>query len=265
MMNTNEMKSFIMQELPHIIQTDQDIRRFIVDLGQKHFADRTESDRRFDRIMDELAEQRRQSDIKWEEHLKSEQEYRTEQQKKWDEQQKKWDEQQKKWDENQKKWDENQKKWDEQQKERIDLMNEIKDMRTKHESSIGALGARWGLCSEESFRNGLKGILEKNFGVEVININEYDDEGYVFGRPDQVELDIIIKDGILIICELKSSVSKSDMYTFERKARFYEKRHNRKASGMMVISPMVDDRARDVAVKLNIEVYTHAYDVKPSP
>jgi hypothetical protein len=57
----------------------------------------------------------------------------------------------------------------------------------------------------------------------VLHVNEYDDEGIVFGRPGQVEIDIIVKNGFLLICELKSSMSKPDMYTFERKARFYEK------------------------------------------
>jgi hypothetical protein len=37
----------------------------------------------------------------------------------------------------------------------------------------------------------LAGILEKNFGVQVLNVNEYDDQGTVFGRPDQIELDAI--------------------------------------------------------------------------
>ena len=86
----------------------------------------------------------------------------------------------------------------------------------------------------------------------------------MFGRPDQVELDIIIKDSLLIICEIKSSMSKSEMYTFERKVRFYEQRHNRQASKMLVISPMVDDRARTVAEKLDIQVYSYAQDVDPA-
>jgi hypothetical protein len=54
----------------------------------------------------------------------------------------------------------------------------------------------------------------------VVNVNDYDDEGTVFGRPDQVELDVIIKNGLLLICELKSSIDKAGMYIFERKARF---------------------------------------------
>ena len=97
--------------------------------------------------------------------------------------------------------------------------------------------------------------------MEVLNINEYDEKGEVFGRPDQVELDIIIQDGMLILCEIKSSISKAEMYTFVRKTEFYEKRHERKATRKLVISPMVDDRARQVAEKLEIEVYSHADEV----
>jgi hypothetical protein len=143
------------------------------------------------------------------------------------------------------------------------MLAAIKAQADKHESSIGALGARWGLYSEESFRNGLKAILEKSFGVEVLNVNEYDETGEVFGHPDQVELDIIIQNGLLILCEIKSSISKGDMYIFERKTAFYEKRHNQRATRKMVISPMVDDRARQAAQKLGIEIYTHGHDVKP--
>ncbi|MDY7038259.1 MAG: DUF3782 domain-containing protein [Thermodesulfobacteriota bacterium] len=84
-----------------------------------------------------------------------------------------------------------------------------------------------GLHTEQSFRNALKGILEDHFNIELINITEFDDAGEVFGRPDQVEMGIIIKNGLLIICEIKSSMSKADMYAFYRKVNFYEKRHKK--------------------------------------
>ena len=75
---------------------------------------------------------------------------------------------------------------------------------------------------------------------------------------------MIIQDGTLILCEIKSSMSKSDMYAFERKVRFYEKRHSRKAHRAVVISPMVERRAREVAQKLGLEVYSYAEDVDPT-
>lgn len=145
--------------------------------------------------------------------------------------------------------------------EEIKLLDEIKQTRIRQDQGIGALGARWGLASEASFRSALKGILEKSFGVEVINVNEFDDEGTVFGVPDQVEIDIIVRNGELILCELKSSMSKSDIYTFARKAEYYQRRHGREVSRKIVISPMVRPEARPVAERLGIEVFGYAEDV----
>ena len=128
-------------------------------------------------------------------------------------------------------------------------------MTRKYDRTVGALGSRWGLCSEKAFRDALASVLEKSFDVQVLNVTEYDDLGTVFGRPDQIELDVIIVNGTLILMELKSSVGKADMYIFERKARFYEKLHERKANRLIVISPMIDAKARLVGERLGIEMF----------
>ena len=141
------------------------------------------------------------------------------------------------------------------------MLKEFQQSRLQQEHGIGPIGACWGLASEASFRSALKGILEKSFGVEVINVNEFDEEGTVFGVPDQVEIDIIIRNGDLILCELKSSMSKSDIYTFERKVQYYQRRHGREVSRKLVISPMVRPEARPVAERLGIEVFGYADDV----
>lgn len=125
--------------------------------------------------------------------------------------------------------EEQSRKWEDQDRNWQKVHEEIMEMARKHERSVGALGARWRIQAESSFRNALAAILEQSFSVQVLNVNNYDNEGMVFGKPDQVELDVIIKNGLLIICEIKSSISKSKMYTFERKVRFYEKLHQRKA------------------------------------
>jgi hypothetical protein len=52
------------------------------------------------------------------------------------------------------------------------------------------------------------------------------------------------------------------MYIFERKARFYERRHGRTASRLLVISPMIDPRAKKVAERLGIETYGDSLDVE---
>jgi hypothetical protein len=133
------------------------------------------------------------------------------------------------------------------------------------DSRLGALGARWGLHSEEAFRSALQGILEESFGVQVINLREWDDSGEVFGRPDQVELDVIIYNSTLILCEIKSAVSKADIALFERKVQWYEKRHSRKADRRIVISPLADARAERFARELGIEIYSFARDVPLTP
>ena len=154
-------------------------------------------------------------------------------------------------------------RWEENQQLLRQIQASIEAQAKKHDSSIGALGARWGLYSEQSFRQGLQGILAGSFGVEVLQVTEYDDEGEVFGRPDQVELDVVIQDGTLLLIEIKSSISKSDLYMFDRKVAFYEKRHGRQARRKLVISPMVEEAARRMAGRLGIEVYSHAEEVAP--
>lgn len=96
----------------------------------------------------------------------------------------------------------------------------------KFDSTIGALDARWGLSKEESFRNGLKAILEDTFPVKVERYHDFYTEGIVFGKPDQVKLDLIIYDNTLILAEIKSSMSKADMHAFYKKVSFYEAKHN---------------------------------------
>ncbi|MEJ5311270.1 MAG: DUF3782 domain-containing protein [Anaerolineae bacterium] len=123
------------------------------------------------------------------------------------------------------------------------------------------IGARWGFSSEQTFHDTSQTIFEELSGLKMVSVIEFDAEGEVFGRPDQVELDVIIQNGMLILCEIKSSLSRSEMHMFARKVAFYEKRHNRKADRMLVISPMVDARAQALANELGIEVYSYAEDV----
>jgi hypothetical protein len=237
----------IKRELPRLLREDPELRQYVLEIARGHFADRVQTDDRFDRILDELRRDREEQARKWDEQSH-------EQRLNWDEQNRKWDEQNRKWDEQSRKWEESSRAFDR-------VHEEIMAQAKKHDRSIGALGARWGLQSETSFRNALAGILETSFGVSVRNVCEFDDVGEVFGRPDQVEIDIIVKNGMLLLMELKSSIDKGGMYIFERKARFYERHHNRKADRLIVISPMIDPRAVPVAQALGIETYGDSLDV----
>jgi len=133
---------------------------------------------------------------------------------------------------------------------------------SKSDQRLMAMGARWGSQSEDAFRNGLAAILKEIPEIEVIHVDEHDDQGIVFGYPEEIELDIIIKNGLLMIVEMKSATDKSDVYYFDKKVRFYEQKPGRKANRKLIISPMVDKKANPVAQKLGIELYTYVQDVK---
>jgi len=225
-----EIKKVIMSQLPKLMETDPDIRNFILNVTSESYPDKRKTESRFDRIMDELKRDREARDKKWEAQDK--------------------------------KWEAQEKKWEESQRVINEMLVSIQKLDQRHDSTIGALGARWGLHSESAFRRGLRAILEGSFGVKVERYEDYDHEGTVFGRPEQIELDVIIHNGTLILCEIKSSMSKSDLYSFWRKKNFYEDKHARKANRVMVISPMIDDHAKSAAKNLDIEVYGYAEDIR---
>jgi hypothetical protein len=247
-MEIEEIREIIKRELPRIIEKDEEISRLVIHLTSRYYAGRIETEDRFERMLKELESDREEQSSRWEEENRRWEEQNREQSKRWEEQNRKWEEQNSKWKEN--------------QKVIQGLYEQLMLTNRRLDQSIGALGARWGLRSEESFRNALRGILESSFGVQVLHINEFDDQGEVFGKPDQVEIDLIIKDGLLILCEITSSMSRADVYVFERKTRFYENRHNCKATRRMIISPMIEDKAKKVARLFGIEMYSYAEDVE---
>ncbi len=66
----------------------------------------------------------------------------------------------------------------------------------------------------------------------------------------------------MIVAEIKSSMSKPDVYIFDKKVKFYEKHEGCKVKRKIIISPKVSSDALKVAEDLNIEVYTYPHDVK---
>ncbi len=149
------MKETIKQELPGLLRDDPGLRVYLAELMRNEYAGRAETQDRFYELLAELRHDRQEYAREWAEYK-----------------------------------EEQNRKWDANQAELRRLHEEIMAMARKHERGIGALGSRWGLQSEKAFREALAGILEQSFGVQVVNVNDYDDEGTVFGRPDQVELDL---------------------------------------------------------------------------
>ena len=239
-MNQAEISDLIKQQLKQLIVEDPVIKNLILGSISQYYIGRQDADSKFDRTLAQLQSYQEEQNRKWEEQNRHNREIMAQLQSYQEEQNR---------------------KWEEQNRHNLQVLEEIKQMNRKHESTVGSLGSRWGLSSEASFRNGLKGILKDSFGVEVLNFLDFDNEGEVFGRPDQVEIDVIIKNGLIILCEIKSSIDKAGMYIFDRKVAFYEKHHQRRVDRKLVISPMVDPRALPVAQNLGVEIYSYAEDV----
>ena len=124
------------------------------------------------------------------------------------------------------------------------------------ERHISALGARWGLMAEDAFREGLRGLLERELGLKVERWRAYDNAGIVFGYPSEVEANIAVSDGKLILIEVSSHVRASDVLQFRRKAELYEKMTGRKPDRLIIVTPYIDEKALEAARQLGVETYT---------
>ncbi|RLI07926.1 hypothetical protein DRO32_03120 [Candidatus Bathyarchaeota archaeon] len=120
---------------------------------------------------------------------------------------------------------------------------------------VDALGARWGLLAEDAFREGLKGIV-RELGLEVERWMTYDGEGLVYGHPSMVEVDVAVKDGLIILVEISSHVRPSDLAAFKRKAELYARETGREPDRLIIITPYADGKALKMAEEMGIYIYT---------
>ena len=149
-----------------------------------------------------------------------------------------------------------------QQRQIEGLMEEIKRLREdfnrlseRLDFKISALGARWGLMSERAFREGLRLIVEKYFGGTVRRWVYYDERGFVYGKPSEIDVDVLVRDKEHLLIEVKAHVDKGDVAEFYRKGLLYEE-VNGVRPRLIIISPFVRQRAMSLAAKLGIEIIT---------
>ena len=128
--------------------------------------------------------------------------------------------------------------------------------------TVQALGARWGFIAEDAFREGMRGIIEEFFGGRVERWIYRDEEGFVFGHPSVVEVDVVVRDRAHVLVKVKSSLSRADLYELWRKGQLYERVRGVKPR-LVAVSPYVDERGRREAERLGIEVYTSTMEPYP--
>ncbi|MEM1570978.1 MAG: PD-(D/E)XK nuclease family protein [Pyrobaculum sp.] len=124
---------------------------------------------------------------------------------------------------------------------------------------VEALGARWGVVSEEAFREGVRELL-KEAGFVVEKWLYYDGDGFVYGYPSEVELDVVVRDGVTMAVEIASSLKRADLHAVRRKAELYEKATGRKVDRVVVITPYISDRnppyVKAMAERLGVKIVT---------
>jgi len=180
-------------------------------------------------------------------------------------QEKRWEEQVRRWEENNRRWEEDNKRWEETYKRFEAIERKLLEHDKKFEalmrrvSSLGrritAIGARWGIHTETAFRRAMRGIIEEILGKgRVEKWVHFDKNGEVYGYPSQVEVDVLIKNGLHILVEVKASVSIGDVSTLWRKGKLYERVTGVKPR-LVIITPFIDRNAQEAAAKQGVEVY----------
>jgi len=135
---------------------------------------------------------------------------------------------------------------------REDMMKGF-DLVNRH---ISAIGARWGIMTEDAFREGLRGILEKEFGVKVERWVTKDEDGIFYGFGSVIEIGVAVKDGKTMLIEISSHMGLSDVAAFLRKAKLYERKTGIKPDRLIMVTPYAEDIAIKAAKEVGVEVYT---------
>ncbi|MEM3589794.1 MAG: DUF3782 domain-containing protein [Candidatus Bathyarchaeia archaeon] len=124
------------------------------------------------------------------------------------------------------------------------------------ERRLLALDARWGLGSEEAFKEKAREYLEKELGLRIERWEGFDEGGLVYGYPRRVEADIAIQDGKVVLMEIKAHANASDVATFKRKAELYERLEGERPSGLVLVTPYIEEDGLRAAKHMGMEVYT---------
>ena len=115
------------------------------------------------------------------------------------------------------------------------------------ELALNALGARWGVLNEDAFRGGVRELL-RDAGYTEDRWVHYDDRGYVYGYPSEVELDVVVRDGGTFAVEITSALRRGDLQQIKRKVELFSAVTGRRVDAVYVITPFIHDRNPDAVI-----------------
>ena len=123
-MEKQEIVQLLKEQLPALLEESPELERWIERLTAQRYANRQQTESRFDQLMEELRRDR--------------------------------EEQSRKWDESKA---ESERKWAEQTEQNRRLWLEVGEQKSRLDRKIGALGARWGIGLERAFSQTLVAVL----------------------------------------------------------------------------------------------------------
>jgi len=119
---------------------------------------------------------------------------------------------------------------------------------------VNAVAHRFGVLTEEDFREAMKHVIEEIFGVAKVEKWIYNDtEGIVYERPAVVEVDLVIKDREHILIEIKSRVSRGDVVELHRIGELY-KRVTGVKPRLVIVGGLMDKGVEELAKDYGIEI-----------
>jgi len=113
---------------------------------------------------------------------------------------------------------------------------------------------RFGVLSEEAFREAMRYVIEEVFGTARVERWVYrDEEGFVYGFPAVVEVDVLIRDSEHVLLEVKSRVSVADVAKLYKAGLLYEKVEGRRPR-LAIVGGVVDGDAARYASRLGVGI-----------
>lgn len=117
---------------------------------------------------------------------------------------------------------------------------------------LEALFSRSGSSAEAAFREGLRQIV-REAGYAVEYYQGQDPEGYINHDPGRsYDLDVLVRNGLVIAVEIKSSVGSADIVRFVRAVSLFEQQTGRRVTKKVVIAASSRLEARQRASELGV-------------
>ncbi len=250
-----EVKAKLVEVLEEKMATKEDIKMLIEQIEKN----RQESNKRFEQLIKEMnkrfeeinqrfEEMREDTNKRFEETNERFEQLIKEMNKRFEEVNRRFEEMRKDTD---KRFEEIRKEFNERFEQ---LTKGMRDGFKKLSDTISAVGSRWSIFSERAFRDAMSDLLKKLGLDKAEKWVELDEEGIVFGHPSMVEVDLLIKNNVHYLIEVKSSVSEGDAIKLKNIGELYEKKTKVKPQ-LVFVTPFMREKAKILCKKYGIKYY----------